>query len=135
MEGPFTIEGLKNKGLQKHTQVWFEGLPQWVSAEKLPELNSYVTGDELPPPFYEMEVPTLEDDDSFYAKRPRNLILTLILIIVAIVVLLWILNYHNSKPSSKDGSIGQELQDSIEQPAWLAAQSGLRLKNSSALPE
>ena len=95
--GPFDIEELKEAGLQKHSQIWFEGLHSWSSAENFPELKDFITGDNLPPPFYELETPLSENDDSFYVKRPRNLILTLIMIIVSFLMVLWLLNHYHSK--------------------------------------
>jgi hypothetical protein len=38
-EGPFTIEELKAKGIKRSTFVWKEGLPSWVTADQVEELE------------------------------------------------------------------------------------------------
>jgi hypothetical protein len=38
-EGPFSIEELQAKGLKRDTYVWKEGLPDWVHADKIEELE------------------------------------------------------------------------------------------------
>ena len=46
--GPLTFEELKSRKISRHTQVWFEGLSAWTTAENIPELTSLFT---LPPKF------------------------------------------------------------------------------------
>lgn len=51
-EGPFDIQELKNKNLNKETKVWFEGLSDWTTVgnvEELKELFKLTS----PPPFKE----------------------------------------------------------------------------------
>jgi GYF domain 2 len=38
--GPFSPEELKEKGITKNTQIWFEGLPDWTAAGQIAELKS-----------------------------------------------------------------------------------------------
>ncbi len=45
--GPFTIEQLKTKGVQRKTKVWCEGMENWTEAEQVPELIDSLN---LPPP-------------------------------------------------------------------------------------
>jgi hypothetical protein len=45
--GPFTIEQLKTKGVQRKTKVWCEGMENWTDAEQVPELMNSLN---LPPP-------------------------------------------------------------------------------------
>ncbi len=37
--GPFSVEELKVKNIEPHTLVWKEGLPDWVAANTLSDLN------------------------------------------------------------------------------------------------
>ena len=37
--GPYTFEQLKYHGIIPTTKVWYEGLPEWVEAQTVPELN------------------------------------------------------------------------------------------------
>lgn len=47
--GPFAIEELKTKKINKTTPVWFDGMEHWKSAEEIPELTSLFMV--IPPPF------------------------------------------------------------------------------------
>jgi hypothetical protein len=38
-EGPFSVEELKAKGIRRDTMVWKEGLPSWVPAREVEELD------------------------------------------------------------------------------------------------
>ncbi len=47
-QGPFSIEALKGMAITPSTQVWTEGMPNWVSANTVPELASVIST--TPPP-------------------------------------------------------------------------------------
>ena len=47
--GPFDIEELKIKKINKSTPVWFDGMEHWKTAEQIPELTSLFFV--IPPPF------------------------------------------------------------------------------------
>ena len=49
-QGPFDIEDLKTKNLTKETSIWFEGLPEWTTADKIDELKELINKT-IPPPF------------------------------------------------------------------------------------
>ena len=52
--GPFSIDELKDKQIDEQTLVWKEGLPDWVPASKMSELNSlFVAAPEYTPAFNE----------------------------------------------------------------------------------
>lgn len=38
-EGPFTLDELREKPVEKDTQVWFAGLKEWTSVEHVYELK------------------------------------------------------------------------------------------------
>ena len=48
-EGPFDIEELKSKNLNRDTPIWFEGLDEWTTIGKVDELKEIITA--TPPPF------------------------------------------------------------------------------------
>ncbi|MBC8488919.1 MAG: DUF4339 domain-containing protein [Bacteroidetes bacterium] len=56
-EGPFDIEDLKTKNLTKNTQVWYEGLSDWITADKIEELKDLFKLTS-PPPFNEKKKKT-----------------------------------------------------------------------------
>lgn len=47
--GPFDIEELKSKKLNKDMPIWFEGLDDWTTIDKVDELKEIFTV--IPPPF------------------------------------------------------------------------------------
>lgn len=47
--GPFDIEELKSKNLNQDTPIWFEGLEEWTTINKVDELKEIITV--TPPPF------------------------------------------------------------------------------------
>lgn len=49
-EGPFDIESLRVKNITKDTYIWYEGLQEWTTAGKVPELAS-IFEKPKPPPF------------------------------------------------------------------------------------
>ena len=40
--GPYTIDQLKTIGLTPNTMVWHKGLPNWVKAHEVAELNTLI---------------------------------------------------------------------------------------------
>lgn len=47
--GPFDIEELKSKNVNRDTPIWFEGLDEWTTIGKVDELREIITSS--PPPF------------------------------------------------------------------------------------
>lgn len=54
-EGPFDIEQLKSLNIKKDTPVWYEGIENWTTAEKIEELKSILPSTVVPPKY---EMPT-----------------------------------------------------------------------------
>jgi hypothetical protein len=50
-EGPFEIEQLKLLNIKNDTPVWFEGIENWTTAEKVEDLKSILTINVRPPKF------------------------------------------------------------------------------------
>jgi Interferon-induced transmembrane protein/GYF domain 2 len=49
--GPFSLEQLREKNITGETLVWKEGLPDWVPARNLSDLETlFSAGDSFPPP-------------------------------------------------------------------------------------
>jgi hypothetical protein len=55
-EGPFGIEDLKAKFINKDTVIWYDGLPNWTTANKIDELKE-MFNTTTPPPFDIMQKP------------------------------------------------------------------------------
>jgi uncharacterized RDD family membrane protein YckC len=80
-QGPFSIEELKSKGIQRDTLVWTEGLDKWTKADYIPFLKDILKA--TPPPFPNTEekttsqqvpppIPTVSDDKHFGYKLARR---------------------------------------------------------------
>lgn len=48
-QGPFTVEELRQRGIQQDTLVWCEGMPQWTPAWQVDELKPLLFGTSVPP--------------------------------------------------------------------------------------
>lgn len=64
-EGPFDIEQLKLLNVKKDTPVWFDGIQNWTTAEKVEDLKSILPINVSPPKF---ENPTQNN----FASTPPN---------------------------------------------------------------
>jgi uncharacterized RDD family membrane protein YckC len=53
-QGPFTLDELQTKGIQRDTLVWTEGLENWTKVEYLPFLKDALKA--VPPPLPQLEV-------------------------------------------------------------------------------
>ena len=40
--GPLSLDELKQRGITRETPVWREGMPNWVQAKDIPELQAYI---------------------------------------------------------------------------------------------
>lgn len=49
-QGPFDIEDLKTKSITKDTSIWYDGLLDWTTADKIEELKDLLRS-QTPPPF------------------------------------------------------------------------------------
>jgi uncharacterized RDD family membrane protein YckC len=102
--GPFTIDDLKAKNIQRDTLVWTEGLDNWTKAEHisllkhvlratpppLPNTEAKTTSQQVPPP--PTPTPPISNDKYFgydLARRRERLFATIIeAIIIAVPILL-----------------------------------------------
>ena len=50
-EGPFNIEHLQTIQLKKDTPIWYEGLDNWTTADKIEELKFLLRSETYPPKF------------------------------------------------------------------------------------
>ncbi|MFH2141279.1 MAG: DUF4339 domain-containing protein [Bacteroidota bacterium] len=95
-EGPFDIEGLKNKNISNNSQIWYEGLPEWTTADKIEDLQELLNKT-TPPPFKEKEnikpppilkTESLKVNPATTPKKKSKTGLTILIIILIISVVL-----------------------------------------------
>ena len=70
-EGPFSIEELQAKGLKRDTYVWKEGLPDWVPAEKIEELEYILPAPSAEPVIVPAPEPAVETKTEV-AEEPKK---------------------------------------------------------------
>lgn len=113
--GPFDIEELKSKNIQKDTPIWYEGLTEWTTAEKIIDLKE-VFNVKTPPPFIKEQTPPpinkeTENTEPKVAvsvtvpqKKKTNygwlIILIVVLVVVAIVGRTLIVEFENRNNGS-----------------------------------
>lgn len=109
--GPFDIDDLKIKKLSKTTPVWYEGLNEWTTAEKIDELKP-LFHPSTPPPFEEKKTspPPFEvkneqtksiADQPAKKKSRTGLVVGLLVLFFVVIGALMIVNNPNSVPGVK----------------------------------
>lgn len=110
-KGPFTLEELIQQGIDKNSNVWKEGSPDWVKAEHLEELSDHFR--KIPPPLYKAASPVFQQEVEVKKKRYLPYILVLIAIVAGIGgFFIWKQSNPDYEP---DTSSGDELNISIPQ--------------------
>jgi hypothetical protein len=102
--GPFTIDELKSKNIQRDTLVWTEGLKDWTKAEYIPYLkdvlratppplpntDAKITSHKIPPPHFSTALPDNEYFGYVLAQRRERLFGTIMeTIIISVPILLF----------------------------------------------
>jgi hypothetical protein len=64
-EGPFDIEQFKSLNIKRDTPVWYEGIENWTTAEKVEDLKSLLPKTAIPPKY---EIPI---DDNIASTPPK----------------------------------------------------------------
>lgn len=126
-EGPFTIEQLKSKGIQRESLVWTEGLDNWTKAEHVALLNDLLRS--MPPPMPNMEpkanhhqippppIPNTNNDLPYFgyelALRRERLFATIVEAIVISIPVLIIFGSDSFDNDSFDSIIGGAILSTI----------------------
>lgn len=112
--GPFDIDDLKSKNINKDTPIWYEDLPDWTIADKIEELKDLLKT-ATPPPFGEtkktpppIQKTTPQTQATTSAPTKKKSKIGLIVVIVVVVVLLlggggliMVMNNPNAIPGVK----------------------------------
>ena len=78
--GPFTIEELQAKGINKNTMVWYKNLESWQKASSIEELKDIL--DVIPPP---LQQPIKESSS---ISKSKLLIATSVILVLSITLVL-----------------------------------------------
>lgn len=101
-QGPFTYEELKSKNIKSDTPIWFDGLEDWTTAERVQDLASLFTIKEVTP----LKEPVVHVQQSPKTPiKPNRKVLKIIIasiIFIALSVFCWILIEENKRPSAEE---------------------------------
>jgi len=121
--GPFDIEDLKAKNITKQTSIWFEGLSEWTTADKIDELKELFSKT-TPPPFAAKTTPpptiqkpptqqtTSVPEPTKKSKTGRNVLIVIVLLIM-VVGGLFVANNVNSGGGGSYGTGGATYQEKV----------------------
>ena len=110
-QGPYTLEELRGLGIGRHTLVWVNGMPNWVPAGQLPELDAI-----LPPVVLAMHpivghkhlpdtyIPTPDEMDTSHVKpkRVRLMLLAFVIVVAAVGVAMFLFQKQASSPAVQE---------------------------------
>ncbi|MBK7382075.1 MAG: DUF4339 domain-containing protein [Flavobacteriales bacterium] len=112
-EGPFDKDALRAKIIKANTQVWCEGMADWVDAGSVEELKDLFTepppirtASKAPPPIREESATVTPSETS---KRGMSLIAKVTLGVIAIVGGLLAWNYFFTVPPSRGSSYEEKV--------------------------
>lgn len=122
-QGPFDIEQLKSKTLQKDTPIWYEGLESWTTVGEVDELKQLFASKPTPPPLIKSDPkatttpPKIEQpsygttnyQDTFPTKK-KSLLVPLVIggILIVGALIIWLLYQNN-----QNTTVIHDLQDSV----------------------
>ncbi len=105
-QGPFTIEELKGRKIDKNTLVWFEGQEDWMEASEIDDLQDLLKSippkikKGIPPVPVQQKLKSNNIDLSkirpFYLKKSFYLFLTVGVLILAFIYYLYINNLNQA---------------------------------------
>lgn len=100
-QGPFSLDELKDHNISKDTMVWFEGLPDWIQASKVEELNEFfIQKDDVkktPPPFNAKNNTTNSTSKIKKGYKPRNIIITITVLLIITTIVAFLVIQHNQQ--------------------------------------
>lgn len=121
--GPFDIEDLKTKNISKETPIWYEGLAEWTTAEKVEDLRTLFLS--TPPPFETTKVtpPPIhkkqEQTTSKLTKKRKNTLGTILqsigIIGAVVLVIIFITGYFANNDVGVDTETYQEKVMTVEE--------------------
>jgi hypothetical protein len=125
-QGPFDIEDLKAKLINKDTPIWYDGLSDWTTADKIDELKDLF---KTPPPFTTKQTPppinkqTAQTETkqtttpTIEPKKKSNVGKTVAIVVIVVIVLIVIVGglaiFDNMSSGSGYGTGGDTYQEKV----------------------
>lgn len=92
-QGPFDLDDLKTRKISKQTSIWYEGLQEWTTADKVEELKSLFAN--VPPEFKQSATPpplknvAAQDEILVQPKIKKGHLLKYTFIVVVLLAISW----------------------------------------------
>lgn len=129
-KGPFTLEELIQQGIDKNTNVWKEGSPDWVKGGELDDLKTHFMS--TPPP---LKAPapkaySLPPESVKKSKSPLLYIIGIIILVAAGFALWKQNNANNNSDSLFNGSSDYGMPQREKTPEELKAELASKERNN-----
>ncbi|WP_017257829.1 DUF4339 domain-containing protein [Pedobacter arcticus] len=118
-QGPFNIEELRTKDINKSTPIWYEGLENWIKISEVDELRDLFNSP-IPPPFennksYPPPVQPMDYTEQLPEKKNNfGIVLQSIGgVAVCLIIILFSINYFGSKSSGSTYETPQTYQEKV----------------------
>lgn len=124
-QGPFDIEDLKSNNITKSTSIWYEGLSEWTTAEKIDELKDLFKAS-IPPPFKAktatpppihntpiQETNSTPPPPKKKSKVGRNILVVFILLVLFSGGLFVLKNMNTNNTGNDYGTGGESYQEKV----------------------
>ena len=118
-QGPFDIEDLKSKNIDKDTPMWYEGIPDWTTAGKIDDLKELIKTT-TPPQFGAIQTPpplkktqTRPSNSPETPKKKKKLLFYSLLSISILIIIggsFWFYKYSQHQKTIKQQEIEMKLQ-------------------------
>ncbi|GAB6008253.1 DUF4339 domain-containing protein [Dysgonomonas reticulitermitis] len=82
-QGPFSLDELKEKGIQKDTLVWSEGMSDWQQAGDVIELKSLFG---VTPPPLSQRTPSNNEQKTNFGNQTLLAVIAIVILIAVIVI-------------------------------------------------
>ena len=116
-QGPFDLEDLKSQNIKRETQIWYDGLDDWTTADKIDELKSLFQS--MPPPIPKI-TPTISSSPNDKKPMDRKSKLNGGIVVAGAIIIVFafaiIINYYPfqsaNNPENNNQSVGSPVSNS-----------------------
>jgi hypothetical protein len=113
--GPLTLDELKNRKITPQTQVWFEGMNEWKSANEISEL-SILFSKSSPPPFKRAITDQSTSEKTFKVKRSfSNYVIIACICGIALISIIMAIEKITKQNNRSENSDTAQIQQTYEE--------------------
>lgn len=129
-EGPYTLDELENKLLDKNTLIWHDELTEWCAVHDVAEVSAIIKRKASPPPLPNTPPPIPPSDNNRYytdysslinsteahntSKKYKNKLYIVATIILSIAAIVWYVDYSSDQAALAAIEVEQYYQESLK---------------------